>query len=381
VLVIVGGLAACAPAAPGSGDARDPVEAARAAAGRGDNDEAIRLYTAAIESGTLTDSRLAAAYADRGAIHGHKREFDAEIADCDAALRLWPGYAHAYVHRAFAYREQKQLDLAIADLDVAIGLKPDYAVAYEQRGDAYLAKHDYDRAIASYDEAVRLQPDYAEAYYYRGVTYRRRGQLERALADVNAAIRLKPDLAEAYLTRALLADTMGQHDTAMADFATAIRLKPDNPTAYGSRGGRELYEGHRAEAAADFEQANRLNPSNAYAVLWLHLARAKAGTDDAAEFSRNLAKVDRGTWPGPILSLYRGEVTPEQTRAAITADDPERRRNQECDADFFIGEYDLLRNDAAAAQPLLRRAAESCPAFLLVNFAARAELDGSASGK
>jgi tetratricopeptide (TPR) repeat protein len=379
-LVVAVGLAACAPAVGGSGEAQDLVEAARAAAMRDDNDEAIRLYTAAIAMGNLSDSDQATAYLRRGRAHERKREFDAEIADCGAALRLKPDFDRGYICRAYAYRMEMRSDLAIADLDAAIGFHPDDAYAFEQRGAAYRAKHDYDRAIADYDEAVRLQPDYAEAFYYRGVTYLGRSEVEPALADVNAAIRLKPDLAEAYATRAVLSYAKEQHDAAMADFATAIRLKPDDPMAYGYRGERELCEGHLPEAASDFAQSNRLAPSDTYSVLLLHLARAKAGTDDAAEFSRNLAKVDRSTWPGPLLSLYRGEATPAETRTAITVNDAERRRNQECEADFFIGEYDLLRKDAPATQPLLRGAAENCPSFLRAEFAACAERDGRARG-
>jgi tetratricopeptide (TPR) repeat protein len=390
LIVIASVIAGCA--ASGGND-RSTVVAAKPAGGeqanddgraaymRGDYDAAIRLYTQTLETGNLSDRAQAVVYTGRGMAHERRREYDAEIADCEAAIRIWPESPQAYVHRAYAYRAQKAYDLALADLEVAIHLLPDNAFAYQVRGDTYLGKHQYDLAIASYDEAIRLRPDYVDAYYFRALTYRREDQPDRAMADLNEAIRLKSDYADAYELRGILRSNDGQYDAAMADFATAIRLKPNGPAAYAARGTREFSLGQLAAAAADFDRHVQLAPTAGYGALWLHLVRVKAGVDDADEFARNLAKADRSKWPNPVLALYHGELTPEEMRAAITQDDPDARRDQLCETDFYIGEYELLRKNTAAAKPLLQRAADQCPANLRERFAARAELRGIAGGQ
>jgi hypothetical protein len=45
-----------------------------------------------------------------------------------------------------------------------------------------------------------------------------------------------------------------------------------------------------------------------------------------------------------------------------------------CDADFYVAEQDLVRGDAAAAKPLLQRAAEKCPFASFERMGATAEL-------
>jgi lipoprotein NlpI len=368
VLLLAIAIAGCLPA--GVMD----VVAARDATARGQVDEAIRLYSQAIASGNLPDNLRAAAYMGRGFAHSAKREFDAATTDCEAALRLRPGFPDACVCRGVAFAGQKQYDLAIADCDVAIGLKPDDALAHRIRGEAFFAKGDFDHAIASYDDAIRAKPDSADVYFVRAVAYRLQGQAEHALADVEMAIRLRSGDSNAYNLRGILLSAQHKDEAAMADFATAIRLKPDNPAPYDSRGVREFAVGRLAEAAADFEQYVRLAPTNPYGPLWLHLARANVGTNDMAEFTANLAKVDRGYWPNPILALYQGQSKPDQLRAATSEDDPGGRRGHQCQADFYLAEYLLLRQDRAAARTLLEHAAEGCPPVFREHFLATAEL-------
>ncbi len=147
----------------------------------------------------------------------------------------------------------------------------------------------------------------------------------------------------------------GKYAEAIADFSAAIKLKPDYPEAFKSRGHARFFTGQFAAAASDFSQRLRLDPSDVYRVLWLHLANSRGGAADIAQLSRNAATLDLAKWPGAVVNLYLGKSTPEQVRAAA-AD-----ASQNCEAAFYIGEYELLRRNNAAARDLFQEAANSCP--------------------
>lgn len=215
------------------------------------------------------------------------------------------------------------------------------AVIYNNRGIAYWSKGDLDKAISSYDEAIRIQPNYVEAYHNRAMAYNDGDRSEQAIKD----------------------------------YDTAIRLQPDDAFAYENRGRAKLHVGQLGPAVDDLARAVQLDPLDGYTVLWLHLARVWAGMDDAAEFSRNAGSLDRLQWPGPLLDLYLGAASAEKVRAAVAAAaDPKTRREQTCEADFYVGAYELLRGARSEAKKLLQAAADGCPPYFLEATAAKAQL-------
>ena len=164
--------------------------------------------------------------------------------------------------------QQGRWDDAVRSLDQAIagrGLsKPELLLAHSNRGYAHFAKGRIDQAIADYDAALRIAPDDAHANGLRGWAYFVKGSLSRAIADSTAALRTDPAAA----------------------------------FAYRNRGRAQLYSGRAKVAVNDFAAAVRLAPADALGVIWLHLARVRAGENDVEEFRANVAKVDRREWPG-----------------------------------------------------------------------------------
>ena len=60
-------------------------------------------------------------------------------------------------------------------------------------------------------------------------------------------------------------------------------------------------------------------------------------------------------WPGAIFALYHGRTTPEAVRAAAEREsDPVLRARRICDADFYLGEYQLEKGAADEARRLLQ---------------------------
>jgi tetratricopeptide (TPR) repeat protein len=380
-ILLVMTVAGCA-APAGGGDTKDAttidavadLKAGVGAQQRGDDGEAIRLLTRAIDAGTLSDYAQSAAYYDRSLSHQKKGQYERAIADSDAAIRIRPDSVEAYLTRGVTHTRTGQFDLAIADFDAAIRLKPDDVSAYNDRGAAYARKGNHDRAIVDYEEAIRRKPDAPEYYYNRGLAYYNLGQIDRAIADDDNAIRLKPDYAIAYVDRGLYYAVKGQHDQAMSDFTVGIKLSPNLSRAYFNRGLTELALGRHGDAAADFVRDLALEPTNTFFVLWLHLARAKAGVEDREEFAGYVAKTDRTKWPDPIVALYLGRITADQLRMATVYTDAAIQRDRDCLASFHSSEYHQLRKEANEAKLALQHAAEICPSIGMVRLLASDEL-------
>jgi tetratricopeptide (TPR) repeat protein len=361
----------------------DDAKAGRLALQHGDYDEAIRLYSRAIESGDLSQDDLASAHESRGYAYDHKGQYDEAIADYDVAIRLKPDDAWAYSNRGNAYNKKGEHDRAIADFDTAIRLKPDDAGLYTNRGNAFSVKGQQDRAITDYDAAIRLKPDFASAYLGRGNAYNQKGEYDQAISDYDSAIRLEPDLVSAYTGRGSARFDKGEYDQAIADYNAAVRLAPRDPLLlfFATRKGgyANFGAGRFAAAATDLERTLSVTPKDQSAVLWLHLARMRAGQDDVQEFARNARNVALKAWPGPVIAFFLGQMNAEQMMAAATSDNEESRRMQTCDAFFFRGEDALLHRRAEEADQALRKAAsESCPRF--IRNQALAELNRMAKG-
>jgi tetratricopeptide (TPR) repeat protein len=370
---------------------------------QGDNGGAIADYDEAIR----VDPKNALAFTNRCNAYRTKGDDDRAIADCDEAIRLDPRLAAAFDNRAIAHLVKGDADRAIADLDEAIRLDPTFALAFLNRGIARSAKRDYDRAIADYDEAIRLAPNLAQAFNNRGSIYRARGDAERAIADFDAAIRLGPGSAEAFYNRGSAYLAKGVHDRAVADFDRAIALDPTFAAALASRGLAHDAMGDAGRAVADYDAALRLapgdgpgspllyrlrgylgfrmanyaaatsdlahvvrqQPADAYPVLWLYLARARAGDRDATSRMRANARGLKSTdWPFPVTELLVGKRTPQQTLSSA------KSPAEQCEAQFYIGEWHLLRRDRAAARRAWETAVDTCPKSLAEYAGAVAEL-------
>ena len=73
-------------------------------------------------------------------------------------------------------------------------------------------------------------------------------------------------------------------------------------------------------------------------------------------------------WPFPVIKLFLGRGTSEAMVAAV--DKPEER----CEAQYYLGQWLLLRDDRANSIEALRNAVESCPKNFAEYTGALAEL-------
>ena len=218
-----------------------------------------------------------------------------------------------------------------------------YSAAYEDfsRGISASNRQDDDQAISLFSSALAagdlsasLQP---VAYFDRGRAYLRGEQCERALADFSAALKLRPDYREALTARADADTCVNNLAAAIDDLTTAIKLLPAAP-AYFARARLRYFSRDFTDAADDLSEAIKLEPDYPYVVIWLGLARLRAGTFDARRFAHDVSQLHSSEWPYPILLLLQGNCMPESVMSLASRDGD---KGKECEADFYIAEWHL----------------------------------------
>jgi lipoprotein NlpI len=132
--------------------------------------------------------------------------------------------------------------------------------------------------------------------------------------------------------------------------------------------------GNPENAASYYEEALTLAPSDTYAVLWLHIARNRAGQNDLAELAANAAKLDRKEWPWPVVAHYLGSLDAASVDAAAAApESPQARKEQTCETNFYLGAAPA-KGASVEAQRRLRTAVAECPKGFIEYSAAQLEL-------
>ena len=109
-------------------------------------------------------------------------------------------------------------------------------------------------------------------------------------------------------------------------------------------------------------------------VMWLHLARVRAGQDDRQEFENNSNSLLSGKWPAPLVALYRDKGTVEDVFAKAKIGEASDQVDQLCGANFYTAEWYLTKNMGAKAKHLFQVAKDTCPKVDPEGMFARSEL-------
>ncbi len=314
----------------------DDLKAAKAAAEQGKADEAVRLFGKALAAGDLSPADKVEAY------KGRASEYTGKSLIADAFERLDQG--------------RQARGEAIADFTAALKLKTDDAALYLARAQVYALDGQSDPAIADFTAALKLDNS-AVTLVQRGSSLLAKGDYDRAIADYNAAIALPAKPAK-----------------------DGKETGPDAADLLSERGKAQFIAAHYAEAAADFDKAIAQGTASRagdvlwmpYQAAWLHVARARAGQNDAEELSRNAGKVDLKQWPGTLIAFFLGqakidELTPPSPHGAMG-------HARECNLSFFAGEQALAKKDDAEATRLFTRARAACNIHTMQYLATGVEL-------
>ena len=247
-------------------------------------------------------------------------------------------------------------------------IRSNRAIAFYNRGNAFRTKGDYDRAIADYTNAAENNPKDASPFYARGDSYDRIGVFDRAITDYTKAIELNPKDGNAYYSRGTVHDRNGEYQRAMADYAKAIELEPKNVDWIYTLSVAKFENGDFAGAAANLSRSVDLT-NDLYYILLRYLARARAGETSAlAELQARAGRFKIKNWPYAMIELYLGRRTPEQALAAVS------NPIEYCQAQFYIGQWHIVKGNAGLAAAPLQAAIATCPKDFIEFTSAVAEL-------
>lgn len=245
------------------------------------------------------------------------------------------------------------------------------------RGIAANGRDDSDAAIAAFTKALNdgdLNPTLEPvAYLGRAKAYLRQSNCPKALADLNSAIDKRPNDGDALRLRASAHLCTGALAQAENDMSAALAIAP-SAEIFFSRGEMRWASGRFQQAADDFEQATKLEPSHPYNALWWAISQRRAGTFETKKFESELPDFSSHRWPGPILNYFLGNRTSEEVYAAAIDGEADQKRDQACEADFYVGEWELTDSQSVAALNALKSAAAACPHNFIEFSAAQAEL-------
>jgi tetratricopeptide (TPR) repeat protein len=366
----------------------------RAALLAGNPDEAIRLFTRAITAGGLTAKNQAVTLNLRGNAYLEKGQTELALSDLNESLRLAETpdarftrakiliaqfrlddaiddlnktmqdggtAADVWTLRGHAELYAGRLDAAVKDLDQALRLDPTNGFAFRTRGHVFMNMGQDDKAIADETKAIQLDSKDIEAHWLRAYAYRyRKKDLAKAVIDHSAALAIDPQDSSNRTSRADIYEEMGRYPEAAADYDEWIKQNPKGAFGYWARGRLNLMQGKAALAAPDLAKAVSLKPSDAYNVLWLHMARVKAGTEDAAELTANAAKANRAVWPGPLLDYLTGKADAATVMTKAQVGEGKAKAAQACEAQTLIGQDLLAKGKKPEAVEKLQAAMRTC---------------------
>jgi lipoprotein NlpI len=93
-----------------------------------------------------------------------------------------------------------------------------------------------------------------------------------------------------------------------------------------------------------------------------------------SELQAAYAGLDHNAWPAPVVDLLLGKIDSTPVFKAAETPDARTRHDQVCEANFYVGMYQLSGSHPAEALALLQKAREMCPKDFIEYDAAVAEL-------
>lgn len=262
---------------------------------------------------------------------------------------------------------------------LALGATSACAAGYDDfaRGLAALNRNDNEAAISNFTAALAagdLSPNLMpSAYTGRARAHLRKNDCMMAVSDAGDALKVDSDYVEAYLVQGNAEICVGDNASAISDFTRAAGLR-ESEDVYWGRGRARWAIGDFANAAADFTIASALGPNHPYPLLWLAVARSRAGTFDRVQMAKNIDRLGLTSWPKPIMDLYTGAGNLDDVGRFAGTGDEKAVSAKKCEAHFYVAEWWLAQSNTNAAKALLEDARANCPHDYVEYPAAVAEL-------
>jgi lipoprotein NlpI len=287
-----------------------------------------------------------------------------------------PSDATSLYQRALDLFNQNDQERALEDLHKALHVNPYFTPAYFLRGQIFAKKKQFAAAIADFDSVIAQDPSLASVFHQRALAHQQNHDYRQALQDFDKALALEPRNGLILRDRAIAQRDAGNYDQAVDDYEDAMRLGfsavDPHPLA-----DLLFFQGRFHQSAQTLQQVVRNRPDDRHAALWRYLARGKANEDRSAarELAEQSARVATDKrWPTAVFEYYLGKIDDSSLYAATESPDDALKTEQQCQANFYIGEAKLLKGAKEEAIPRLQAAKHQCAPNTSFFHGANAEL-------
>ena len=322
-------------------------------------DKAVPYMTSALtQPGLLADLRPLALLVRGGCYEGDKN-YDSALADYKAALALRPDSFDAYFARGGLHLRRGEFDAAAADYGQTIRIRPDLPRGYHALAFTHMRAKMYDEAIADLTRASKLDVAVETSYIFRSAVHITKGEFDAAMDDADKLVSIDNKWPRGFVERGRIYSHQGRFSRAEDAFNDALRLQNDNAAALVGKGVAQWSQDDFKNAAATLGAVAPRVPTEGYVTLWLDIARVDAGKPDA-DLAKRAEAIDLKKWPGPLVSLFLGQTTPETVSAEAVATGPDHA-DEVCEANFYTAEWQIQHTAKDAALTLLNQAVQDCP--------------------
>lgn len=238
------------------------------------------------------------------------------------------------------------------------------------KGLSALSAGRYDLAIQSLSTALNAgdlaTPYIPIAHLRRASAYMAIGNCKSAISDFNAPEAAQKTDTEYVFLRLQANLCIGDRAAADRDFSKLLTLRPTahHASIYSYYAIGLWTYGDFSAAGQNFVTAMRLaepkRKQNIYFALLYAMTAQRAGQFDMAAFNAFAEKLP-SDWPMPVLNFYRGTITVDEVYRAAADSGAVQAAEQKCEADFYIGEWNIAHGDKIAGAPRIHLAAENCP--------------------
>ncbi len=310
----------------------------------------------------FTDEDRANLFYQRGLAFAAKNDLKAAAADQSEAIRLSPNHLGAHVKRAAMLAALGKTKEAQAAYDEAVNNFPNVLLVYNDRGAFRRNTRDLDGAIGDFTRCLEIDPTFAVGFLNRGFCLADQNSPQAAEGDFSAALKLKLDVATsgiAYRFRATARLLQGNAAAAIADFNAAIKADPRDATLYEERGFANFFNKSFPAAISDFSKAMQMNPKAIHLLPWQALALSRSGQSAEGRVlleSAPAGKTPPTGWVAKLDDLLLDKISADELLEAVLNPDPNEKNRRLCEAQFFIGQKQLLHEEATTATSHFREA-------------------------
>ncbi len=129
-----------------------------------------------------------------------------------------------------------------------------------------------------------------------------------------------------------------------------------------------------ARAVAQAQGNPGANLLSQRAAVWLYLAQARSGQRDEGGLARNAAALGADQTDEALAAFFLGKITRDEFLAAYGNARVRAATRAQCEAPFFLGQWHLLRKEAAPARARFEEIRKSCPRSNVESLLAEEEL-------